>query len=106
MLLCIWLQTCERSKLPTREYPPAIPQRRNSDGKYIQPVKEIAPKFSARDHASQIAIGCGYDSNIHAPCIGAAQPLEFSFLDGTQQLRLDRDWDIPDFIQKQGALVG
>src|SRR5208337_3542483 len=36
----------------------------------------------------------------------AAQPLELTFLQSSQQFRLDFDGNVPDFVQEERALVG
>ena len=59
-----------------------------------------------RNHLFQIAVGRGHQSNIDLLCARAAQSLEFSFLQSTQKLGLEVEWDVAYLIKKQRAFVG
>jgi len=79
---------------------PPFPQWRDPNGKDIQSAVQIAAKFACGDHLFQIAVGCGNQPHAHFPGLRAAQTFEFPLLQSTQQLWLDFNWDVADFIQK------
>ena len=83
-----------------------LTQRRHGDGEDIQPVKEVAAKLAFRDHLCQVAIGRRDHADVDTDGARAAQPFEFLFLQNAQQLGLEFEGDVPDFIQKQRSLVG
>src|SRR5207245_5624402 len=82
-----------------------LSQRRDADRKHIQTVKQIAAKFTIRDHLLQVSVGRSDKPNIDASRVRAAQAFEFALLQSAQELRLDVGWDITDFIQEQRALI-
>ena len=51
-------------------------------------------------------VGRGHEPDINPDRLRAAQALEFLFLQYTQQLRLQLERDITDFVKEQRALVG
>ena len=56
-------------------------------------------------HVFQVAMSRGYNPNIHVLGPRAAQPLELSLLQDAQELRLQLQWNVANFIQKQRSLV-
>ena len=78
----------------------AFSQRRNPDRKNFQTVVQIAAEFPRRDHRLEIPVRRRNQAHIHFSRMRAAEPLKFALLQGTKQLRLDFNWNVPDFIQK------
>src|SRR5260370_15035498 len=58
----------------------ALPQRWQRDRKHIQTVVEVATKFVALHHASQIPVGGSDEPNVHLVSPSTAQAFEFLFL--------------------------
>src|SRR5580704_16709949 len=83
----------------------ALAQRGNGNRKDVQPVVEVAPKFFRHHHLFQVAMSRGYDSSIHVLGPSTAQPLELPLLQDAQELRLQLERNVADFIQKQRSLV-
>ena len=76
------------------------------DREDVEPIIQIAAKLTVLDHLLQIAVGGGYEPDIHVFNLGTAQPFKLSFLHGAQQLRLNFEGDVANFVQKQCAHVG
>ena len=55
----------------------AVPQRRNTDRKDIQPLVQVTAKFLVRNHFLEIAIRCRHQADIHLPCMRAAETFKF-----------------------------
>src|SRR6202030_3290432 len=58
------------------------------------------------DHHRQISMGRRDKANVDMNGVVAAQPLEFLFLQRAQQLRLQLQTNVADFIQEQRAVIG
>src|SRR5829696_2847636 len=69
------------------------------DGEYIEAVIEIHSEKLLRDQPGEILIGCGHHAYTDAPGMRAAQALELLLLQNAQQLRLQFERNIADFIQ-------
>ena len=57
-------------------------QRRQRDGKDVQPVKEIGPELPFLDQTSQVLVSRGDDPHINLDRTTAAQPLDLPLLEG------------------------
>ena len=75
------------------------------DGKHVQPVVQIAAELFFRDHRDEVAIRRGDQPDVHADRSRAAQPLELLFLQHPQQLRLQLQRNVADFVEEQRAAV-
>ena len=78
----------------------SLAQRRNCQWKDMQPVLEIAAELALVDHLLELAVGGGDETDIHPNGAVAAEPLEFLLLDGAQQLGLQLQWYLTDFVQE------
>src|SRR6202453_32782 len=74
--------------------------------KNIQPVKEILPELIVADHQRQIPMGRRDEANVNMNGLVASQPLEFLFLQRPQQLWLQLQTNVVNFIQEQRAAIG
>ena len=59
---------------------PALPQRRQRYRKHIQTIVEVAAKFVALHHVTQIPVGRSDEPNVHLMSPTAAQAFELLFL--------------------------
>ena len=66
----------------------AFPQRRNPDGKHVQPVVQIASELTVLHQRGQIPVRGRDQPDIHVHGACAAEPFEFLFLKDTEQLGL------------------
>src|SRR6266852_6586913 len=85
---------------------PALPQRWQRDRKHIQTVVEVAAKFVALHHVTQIPVGRSDEPNVHLMSPSAAQAFELLFLQDTQQFGLQAWWNIAHLVQEQRPFVG
>ena len=83
----------------------AFPQRRDVDGKDIQPVVKIVAELAVLDHLFQVAVGGGDQTHVHALSVCAAQPFEFPLLQSAQKLGLDFRRNVADLVEKEAATV-
>src|ERR1700758_440468 len=79
----------------------ALAQRRQFDGKNIEPVVEITAKGPVRDGRLQVAIGGRNHAHVGANGFGATDALEFVFLQNAQQCDLRFQREIADFIEEE-----
>src|SRR6266850_2711770 len=84
----------------------ACPQRWQGDRKHIQTVVEVAAKFVAFHHVSQISVGRSYEPNIHLVSPSAAQALKLLLLQDTQQFGLQSGRNISHLVQEERPFVG
>src|SRR6202007_936476 len=82
-----------------------FPQGRNSDGKNIQSIVEIAAKLLLQNHSFQVTMGRSHNAHIYFLRPTASQAFEFTLLQGAKQLWLQLERDIADFIQEQRSLM-
>ena len=80
-------------------------ERRKGNGEHIEAVVEIHSEQLLGDQRGEILIGCGHDAHVDAMGMRAAQPFELLLLQNPQQLRLQFERNIADFIQEQRAAV-
>src|SRR5207245_688615 len=64
----------------TGDVPRPLAEWREFDGKDAESVKEIATKSAVLGHPSQVPIGRGHQSKVHANSPRAAKSLEFLLL--------------------------
>src|SRR6266850_2227245 len=83
----------------------APPQRWQREGKHIQTIVEVAAKFVALHHDSQIPVGRGYKPNVHLVGSGAAQALELLLLQDTQQFGLQSRRNISHLVQEERPFI-
>jgi hypothetical protein len=83
----------------------SIPQGRQRDRKYIQAIVQIAAKFSTRHHSLEVLVSRGDQTHVDAMRAPAPQPFEFLFLQNAEELGLQRERYVPDFIEEQGSFI-
>ena len=82
-----------------------LAQRRERDGKDIQPVVEIVAESTLPDFFRQIAIGGRDHAHVDVDGARAPQALELPFLQHAQQLRLQLDWQVANLVEEQRPAV-
>ena len=80
-------------------------KRRDLDRKNIQSVKKVFAKLVVANHALQIAVRCGNQAHIDTNRSRASQAFKFPFLQSAQQLWLQFEADVADFIEKESAAI-
>jgi hypothetical protein len=77
-----------------------LPQGWNGDWKNIEAVKEIRPETALQNHLLQVLIGGGDEPNVNADGSAAANPLVFLLLQNSQELWLQLQRELSDFVEK------
>ena len=81
-------------------------QRRQVDFDDAQPVEQIAAKAARGRLDPQIAVGRGDHMDVHLPGFERTDALHFAVLDGAEQLGLQRQRQLADFVQKERPAIG
>jgi len=83
-----------------------VPQRRQIDGDDVEPVEQVLAELALGDPVLQICVGCGDDPNVNTQRARFADREDLALLEKSQQLGLDVDWQVADFIEEQRAADG
>src|SRR5580693_781511 len=83
----------------------SFPQRRQRDWKDVEPIVEIGTKFLFLHHLPQILISSSDETYVNLKGAVASQALELLFLKNAEELWLQFEGQIADFIEKQRAAV-
>src|SRR5271154_6864313 len=75
------------------------------EGKYIEAIEQILAKNIFEHGLFQIAVRGGYDAHLNMHGLPASETPEFLVLQNLQQLGLETQIHVADFIQKQRAAV-
>src|ERR1700730_2155057 len=73
-------------------------KRRNLNWENIQAVKEVFAELTVANHALQIAVRCGNQTNVYTNRFRTSQAFKFAFLQSAQQLWLQLETNIANFI--------
>ena len=84
----------------------ALPQGWNRDREYAQAVVKIAAEFPVGNQFFQITVCRCDQAHINRNGARAAEPLELLLLKSAQELRLEFERQISDFVEKQRSPVG
>ena len=79
---------------------------RHADRKHVEPVQKIRPELAGGGHLLEIAVGCRDEADVNPAGLRRSQPLELPLLEHAQQLGLQLQWQIADFVEEERALVG
>ena len=85
---------------------PSLAERRQVQGKHVQPVIEVATETLLLDQRRQIAIRGGDQADIYVDGARAPEPFEFLFLQHAEQLRLEFQRNFPHLVQKDRSAMG
>ena len=85
---------------------PPLPQGRDDDGKYIEPVVKIPPELARLYIPGKIPVGSRENTHVAAHRFGGADLLEYAVLYYPQELRLYAQGNLADFIQEDRTAVG
>src|SRR5208283_4306836 len=84
----------------------SLTKRRDFNGEDIKSIKKILAELLLSNHGPKIAMGRGDDSHIDMDRFGTPQTFELLLLNGTQQLWLQFQADVADFIEKKRTMIG
>ncbi|MNL33460.1 hypothetical protein D3C87_1553720 [compost metagenome] len=83
-----------------------LAQGRNRHRVHREPVIQVGPEQTFANAVRQVPVGGGDDAHIDVQRLVGAQALDLAILQRTQQLRLHRQGQFTDFVEKQRAAVG
>ena len=83
----------------------AFAQGRDDDLHHVQAIEQIFPEPSGLDRLSQIHAGGGDDAHVGLAGVHLADPFILLLLEDSQQLGLQRQGQVADFIEEEGAAL-
>src|SRR5690606_18578040 len=84
----------------------AVAQEGRVQLQHVQAVVQVFPEIPAFHGLFQINVGCGEHPHINVDRLYRADPFDLAFLQEAKKIGLQLQWQIADFVQKQGAAVG
>src|ERR1700730_5890745 len=84
----------------------ALTEWRDRDRKHIEAIIEVHSEQFVGDQLAEILVGRGHDAHVDMMGMRTAQPFELLLLQHPQKLRLQLEWNIAYFIQKECSAVG
>src|SRR5258706_5348909 len=84
----------------------ALAQRRQFDWENAKAIVKVLTESSLPDLELQVPVRRGDDSDIHSAGAIFAEFFELPLLQHAQQLALQLQRDLADFVEEQGAAVG
>ena len=85
---------------------PALAQRRQVDRHDVEAPVEVGAEAAGGDLGGEIAVGAGDDADVDRLGPDRADRQDLALLQGAQQLGLERERDLGDLVEQQGAAVG
>src|SRR5262245_15284459 len=83
-----------------------LSERWHSDVDAAQAIEQIRSKQLPLDQSGETSVRGGDDSHVNTAGRMAADPLNRQILNGSEQLRLRRERQVRDLVEKQRAAVG
>ncbi len=88
-----------------RDVATTFPQSRQLDGEHLQPVIEILTEPTLLDHGAKVAVGGRHQPDVGVQGSRATDPLESALFQDAQDFGLDRQGQLSNLVEKQGAAV-
>ena len=82
-----------------------FPERRDVEGKHVQPVVQILPELPLGHGLDQIPVGACNHPHIHFDRLVAAHPLKLAFLKHPEQFALQSQSDLRNLVQQDRPSV-
>src|ERR1035438_6297335 len=83
----------------------ALAQRRDRERENVEPVIEVGAELPFLHHQREVAVGGGHQAGVGADGAGTAEALEFALLEDAQELGLQLERNLSDFVEEHGAAV-
>src|SRR4030042_3211296 len=83
-----------------------LPQRRDGDGKDVEPIVKVLPKPALADLVLKVPIWRCHNPYIDFGGLRRAQALKLVMLDHPEQLSLYLQRQFPDLIEAKGGAMG
>ena len=82
-----------------------LAQRRHGDGEHAEAVVQVGTEACGANLLLEVPVGGGQHSGLALPRGGLAHALKFPVLQHAQQLRLQLQRQLADFVQEQAAVA-
>src|SRR5580704_1810990 len=79
---------------------PPLAQRRQRQWNHVEPVKQIGAELALAHHVGQVAVRSRDDAHVDGNTARIAQTVELPLLQNPQQLGLQRERHLPNFVQQ------
>ena len=89
-----------------RDVAAAFAQGRDGDAHHVEPVPQVFAELALVHHLLQVAVGGRDHPHVHFLGPRRAHRPHFALLQKAQQLELEVQFDIADFVQEYGAAIG
>src|SRR5271157_657652 len=99
-------QTIEKMLREYRDIFHALAQWRHSERNNVYPEIKIAAKFLLPDQVQEFAMGCGNQADVDGSVTHVPQTAKHPIFQHLEQLGLNLQVDVPDFIQEYCATIG
>ena len=96
-------ESCDASG---RDFVAAFAQRGDGEADDVQAVEEVLAKPSLLDQVIQTAVGGGDDADVDGERRRLAEGADLARLEKAQQLRLQVEAELADFVEKERAALG
>ena len=84
----------------------ALPERRNSQVQRVETVEKVGAQASLLNFLQRLPVGRGDDADLDRNDLVAADPHDLLRLQGSQQLGLQEEVHLRQFVEEQRSLVG
>ncbi len=105
LVACFRFRFVEQRRGQHRQIVLAIAQRRQRNGKHVQPVKQVLAELAFPDGVIERRIGGRDHAHVQLNLALSAQPAHAPVLQHAQQFGLRGDRHIADFVQQHGAVL-
>ncbi|MPM56711.1 hypothetical protein SDC9_103525 [bioreactor metagenome] len=106
LLVVFAVKEIEKKQAQGQDVLPPLPQGRHGDGNHVEPVIKILPEGSRVRHFGQVSIGGGDKAHVDALGLDAPHPGDLFGFQHPQQLHLNGQGNLPDFVEKDRPAVG
>ena len=83
----------------------SLTQGAQGQREHVEPVKQIGPKAPLGHFGGQIAVGASDNPHVDLDRLGRADRHHLTFLQGAQQLGLQRQRHLGNFVEQQSAAI-
>ena len=90
---------------------PGISSRRSRSGGIdeaddVEAVEEVLAEAAGADGVFEVGVGGGDDADVDGQRAGLAERRDFARLEEAEQLRLEVEAELADFVEEEGAVAG
>jgi len=83
-----------------------VAEGRGGEGEDFEAVIQVAAEEVVAHHLGEVAVGGGDEADVDGDGFGAAEAFKGLLLEGAEELGLEFEGNVADFIEEEGAVVG